>query len=307
MGENNIIKKMTTNDLLVFDVDGVLLDTSQSFPLAIQRALEHFAQLKNIENFKAPPLSELQKFKQISGFNNDWDLAEGALIYAIQRSAFAVSVDLLTFLMLVERKGGGLVGIDRWMQSIEGERTKMIRQNYNASLIRQLTQEHYAGTKYCKKLYGFEPEYVSTEGTVENETVLIDPDLVKVIPMHIGIYTGRNRTELEVALDQIDLRSIEKENRNFDDGVAIKPNPEPLHNLARDVGAERILFVGDARDDWQTVRNFKQQYSTFRIAFIQIGPEKYRFADQIYLYEDVNEFLQDVIAQFQEQENSIRE
>jgi len=307
MGENNIIKKMTNDDLLVFDVDGVLLDTSQSFPLAIQRALEHYAGLKNMENFKAPPLAELQKFKQISGFNNDWDLAEGALIYAIQRSAFAVSVDLLTFLMLVEREGGGLIGIDRWMQSIEGERTKLIRQNYNSALIRQLTQEHYAGIKYCKKLYGFDPEYVSAEGAVENETVLIDPDLFKEIPLHIGIYTGRNRTELEVALDQIGLSSIEKENLHFDDGVTIKPNPEPLYTLAKDVGAERILFVGDARDDWQTVRNFKQQCSEPRIEFIQIGPEKYRFDDQIYQYEHVNEFLQDVIAQFQEQENSINQ
>jgi len=297
---------MTTNDLLVFDVDGVLLDTRQSFPLAIQHALEHYAQLKKIEHFRAPALSELQKFKQISGFNNDWDLAEGALIYTIQRGEFAVSVDLLTFLTLIERKGGGLVGIDRWMQSIGAEHANIIQQHYNASLIRQLTREHYAGIKYCKKLYGFEPEYVSTLGAVENESVLVDLNLLESIPMHIGIYTGRNETELEVALDQIGLNSLKEEYLNFDDGVAIKPNPEPLYTLARDVQAERIVFVGDSRDDWQTVRNFKQQYKEQQIKFIQIGPEKYRFDDQIYLYKNVNKFLQDLISQFQHQTQGIK-
>ncbi len=307
MGESNIFNKLGTNDLLVFDIDGVLLDTTQSFPLAIQRALVHYAQLENLDNFNAPPLSELEKFKRISGFNNDWDLAEGALVYAIQRQIFAIPVDLLTFLLLIERQGGGLDGVRYWLDSIEGDRKKLVQKYYNSSLIRQLTQEHYAGIEYCKKLYGFEPEYVSTPGAVENEKVLIDTNLLENIPTHIGIYTGRNRTEMEVALDQIGLNTLEDKYLNYDDGVAVKPNPEPLYRMAKEVDAENIIFVGDSRDDWQTIRNFKQNYSDIRSEFIQIGPEKWRFDGQIYLYNEVNQFLCELISKLQEQEDSVKQ
>ena len=68
-------------DLIVFDIDGVLLDTSHSFPLAISQAVVHYGKLTGFSHWLEPSLEQVGAFKTIPGFNNDWDLAEAMLVY----------------------------------------------------------------------------------------------------------------------------------------------------------------------------------------------------------------------------------
>lgn len=56
-------------DLIVFDMDGVLVDTSNSYRMAIKETYKHFAG-KDID------FDEIQKAKNNGGLNNDWDLTE---------------------------------------------------------------------------------------------------------------------------------------------------------------------------------------------------------------------------------------
>lgn len=54
---------------LLFDMDGVLVDVSQSYRLAIKKTAEFFAK-------QAVTDEDIQKVKNKGGFNNDWDAAE---------------------------------------------------------------------------------------------------------------------------------------------------------------------------------------------------------------------------------------
>ncbi len=62
-----IVKEI--NPLLVFDIDGVLVDVSKSYRLAIKETAEYFTG-KNIS------FEEIQEYKNRGGLNNDWDLTE---------------------------------------------------------------------------------------------------------------------------------------------------------------------------------------------------------------------------------------
>lgn len=55
--------------LLVFDIDGVIVDTRQSYRMAIKKTFEYFAA-------KEVDFSEIQNAKNLGGLNNDWDLTE---------------------------------------------------------------------------------------------------------------------------------------------------------------------------------------------------------------------------------------
>ncbi|MEI7474375.1 MAG: histidinol-phosphate transaminase [bacterium] len=55
--------------LLVFDIDGVIVDTRQSYRMAIKNTFEYFAN-------KSIDFSEIQEAKNLGGLNNDWDLTE---------------------------------------------------------------------------------------------------------------------------------------------------------------------------------------------------------------------------------------
>lgn len=295
MSQKPIYNELNSNDLLVFDVDGVLLDTSRSFPLAIQHAIAHYGRLHGFNDLSVPTLEQLKQFKSVPGFNNDWDLAEGAWLYVLQRTLFSIPVDPDSFLTVTQKYGSGIQGINGWLNSIDEKSAEIINEHFSSEQIRQLAQEHYAGVEYCEKLYGFKPEYFRDTGTVQHEKPLIDLSKLNKIPLQKGIYTGRNQKELEVALDLIGLTGIDESMRFYDDGKQIKPDPEPLYNLAKGSDAERVIFAGDSRDDYRTTENFTEKYSAPKIAFAQIGESAEKFNDKVLLYNTVNNLLDEVI------------
>jgi histidinol-phosphate aminotransferase len=73
---NQFVKTLNENlreDVILFDLDGVLVDVSNSYRLAIKRTLEFFTKQDTSEN-------EIQKFKERGGYNNDWDLTEAIIL-----------------------------------------------------------------------------------------------------------------------------------------------------------------------------------------------------------------------------------
>ncbi len=58
---------------IIFDIDGVLVDVSQSYRQAIQKTVESFTGF-------LPSPEDIQKYKERGGLNNDWDLSEAIII-----------------------------------------------------------------------------------------------------------------------------------------------------------------------------------------------------------------------------------
>ncbi len=67
------IKSALNEEALIFDMDGVLVDVSGSYRVAIQKTVEYFTG-KSI----AP--AEIQEFRELGGNNNDWELTEAILL-----------------------------------------------------------------------------------------------------------------------------------------------------------------------------------------------------------------------------------
>lgn len=68
-GVKKIIRALETRNLLVFDLDGVVFDVSNSYRLAIQKTYEFFAGCSCSS-------SEMQEAKNRGGLSNDWDLTK---------------------------------------------------------------------------------------------------------------------------------------------------------------------------------------------------------------------------------------
>lgn len=64
---NETIKEI--NPILIFDIDGVLVDVSKSYRVAIKKTVEYFTG-------KEVSLEEVQALKNEGGYNNDWDASE---------------------------------------------------------------------------------------------------------------------------------------------------------------------------------------------------------------------------------------
>jgi len=69
------LKALEKRDMIIFDMDGVLVDTTNSYRMAIKETYKYFIR-KEISS------DEIQKAKNQGGLNNDWDLTEYLLINA---------------------------------------------------------------------------------------------------------------------------------------------------------------------------------------------------------------------------------
>jgi len=74
-----ILESLKAKDALIFDVDGVLIDTRNSYRMAIKETYKYFSG-KDISP------EEIQQAKNLGGLNNDWDLTE----YLLKNSGFNI-------------------------------------------------------------------------------------------------------------------------------------------------------------------------------------------------------------------------
>jgi phosphoglycolate phosphatase-like HAD superfamily hydrolase len=82
----------------------------------------------------------------------------------------------------------------------------------------------------------------------------------------VGIYTGRNRAELSLALSLLGWGDLPAEACiTLDDGVA-KPSPEGFRKLEKTLGFDEVLYFGDTESD----RLAFSGYGKGR--FIPVGP-----------------------------------
>jgi hypothetical protein len=79
-------------DILIFDMDGVLIDVSKSYRKTIQRTIQIY--LESCLEFERRRRGwitdeEISLFKSVGGFNNDWDLTSGLLLYLLSTSGIS--------------------------------------------------------------------------------------------------------------------------------------------------------------------------------------------------------------------------
>ncbi len=227
-------KYVKRKSLVIFDMDGVLIDVSKSYRDAVrQTATLFFKSAKASELLPKPlfPLSDLACLKQSGGLNNDWDLT--CLVISL---LFAMVPAASTHLPK-RRKGA-----DAWqtyIKTIQNTDVTLLVQYLKAhsypltalladkgkqinafigslymgevgrgNVIKQIFQEIYLGPKLFKATYCLDTSAWHDEGLMHRETVLFDHRFLERLAQNniLAIATGRPAQEAEYALDHFNLR-----------------------------------------------------------------------------------------------------
>lgn len=77
-----LIKALETKPTIVFDMDGVLIDASKSYRVAVQKTFNTFSG-------KEITMEEISQTKKLGGLNNDWDLTE----FLLKKYGFDIEYD----------------------------------------------------------------------------------------------------------------------------------------------------------------------------------------------------------------------
>jgi len=96
-----------TGPLLIFDMDGVLVDVSESYRETIARTVARFT---GAEVTRA----QIQDYKNRGGFNDDWDLTHRMIRDAGVDAPFDGVKECFQRIFL-GRNGGGLISRERWI------------------------------------------------------------------------------------------------------------------------------------------------------------------------------------------------
>jgi phosphoglycolate phosphatase-like HAD superfamily hydrolase len=257
-------------DLLVFDVDGVLVNVHESFPYAIAHAVQHFLWERGFtgDEWAVSP-EETAWFKAAGGFNSDWTLAAGAaLIYLVKglkegETRIGVLRQRPPLLEEVTRQlariGGGLTALRHvLLDSLTQAETEEVQTQWDRHRITRLCMEYYAGQESAR-VYGVPAESYRGPGLMLREKPLITPD---DLPdgFRYGIYTGRSLGEVAEALRLLGVQDHFPEQAVVaeDSGIR-KPDPEGLRVLARRFRPRLLVYLGDNLDDWETQARYETE------------------------------------------------
>jgi HAD superfamily hydrolase (TIGR01548 family) len=303
---------MKNRKLIVFDMDGVLIDVSRSYRETVRETARlFFKSAPSSEKLPRPlfPLNDLAAVKQSGGLNNDWDLSclvisllfnviEKPPVYErkdpwerYRETISQCDVDALAEflnstpepLSVLLRKSGKTKNtfIDGLYRGEVG----------SGNIIKQIFQEVYLGKDLFETTYGQAPRFHRDEGFNQREQLLIGKHmLTEIAANHIlAIATGRPRAEANYPLDRFGIHKyfasvfaledcLEEEARLLkteSKKVSLsKPNPFMLDAIAQ---KHRDLFtesyyIGDMPDDMIAAKESAVGYKA--VGMILAAPDK---------------------------------
>jgi phosphoglycolate phosphatase-like HAD superfamily hydrolase len=260
-------------DLLIFDMDGVLIDVSGSYRKTIQQTIKIYLEtclgFRRRKNWLVTD-EEVSLFKSVGGFNNDWDLTSGILLYLLsisgippfqKRKKFSNIQDVVSYLITksskfqlntsslsqkihldhflkkVKSSGGGLKGVRLALKaSWDGwvyHSGDLDREN----LVKRIFQEVYLGRKF-HSYYHLRPLFYKGKGLYLQESLLIPRKILSLFrkKLRMGIATGRPRFEAELAMKRFNLTPY------FDSVVTLDECVEEEYRIFHSTGMRMNLL-----------------------------------------------------------------
>jgi HAD superfamily hydrolase (TIGR01548 family) len=235
-------------DAVVLDIDGVLVDVTDSYRRTIVETVER------VHGF-ALDRDDVQRFKDAGGFNNDWELTDAVALFALARAA-GYEADVEAYTDAIADAGGGLAGATATLSAALGDAWSAVEAQWDPDHLRAVFQALYLGSDRYRDLEGGDPPFAA-RGYIEDEPILVSAGTLDALRdrFEVGVVTGRPAAEADIALDRVGLDLDDARRFTMDDWEAGKPHPHALVTLAERFDADRVAYAGDTLDDVRTARN----------------------------------------------------
>lgn len=226
-----MMARRPTPDCLIFDVDGVLLDVSRSFPEVIRLCVfEGWEKFCGGVSDSGGYTAEYERLlKRHGGFNDDYDIAWVLLSISEASGAKKLSEAFPSFEKL-EREISTFAA---------GDVREWAAERYGSSVPRLAAREFcdalYAGTKERRGLHLLETPLLTINW--------------KEIPLPVGIYSGRDTREWGMGKEALGWTDFPDERVILSDTGITKPSPKGLEILCDRMGAKAPCFFGDTASD----------------------------------------------------------
>lgn len=280
---------MKPQGLIVFDMDGVIVDVSGSYRETVRQTARLF--FREAGSWKDLPdplfsLTDLARVKQSGGLNNDWDLTFliiNLLFALVKGPTNQQDPDPWTRYHKII-SGCDVAALSQFLNSTKNPTTSLLRKNGkqkhefitglytgdvgSGNIIKQIFQEIYLGRKMFEATYGIPAKVYHHKGYINREKLIVDRSVLERLSKSniLAIATGRPKVEADYPLDYFGLRKFFKVIYTLDDCIKeeeqiyknekrrvslSKPNPYMLDAIARiqKQNVSGFYYIGDMPDD----------------------------------------------------------
>ena len=258
--DDSCIDSLDSIDTIIFDCDGVLIDITKSYDLAIikttQYVLENYSKITNSINvdFKI-----IDGFKSTGGFNDEVDLAYAAILSLVAAKKLEKDPTEFIFDVIKNSDSNGIVTVEKYLQN-QTDISEIKNQlsypgTHHDNPLYQIFDQLFYGPELYKKLFDKDSKF-SEPGLIEQDDVIINNSLLELLEKRfnskIAMVTGRGKESVNYSLKELLARFnlknsvfLEDESRDL-----AKPNPKPLLDSIKGMNGTSTLYVGDSMEDF---------------------------------------------------------
>jgi len=253
--------KIKRLDGIIFDCDGVLIDVSNSYDLAIKKTTDFIVkEFAKIDQSNFVNTQMINGFKDTGGFNDEVDVTYAMILSVIAAKKLKKPFSEFIFDVIKNSDQNGIRSVEKYLDILKVDLSEIRRKlSYPrprfTSTLSSIFDEMFYGAKLYSDLYKKKPDFFDGKGLIENDVVLVNKQLVDSLKKKFGkkpaivsgrgiISAGHSLKELFEEFDIKNSKFLEDESREL-----AKPNPDSLISSIKGLGSTCTMFVGDSMED----------------------------------------------------------
>lgn len=267
--DDSISNDLISANGIIFDCDGVLIDITKSYDLAIDKTvkyvLENFSQITDSIKIDS---KIIDGFKSSGGFNDEVDLAYAVILSLVAAKKLNKSQHEFIFDVISNADSSGISSVEKYLEKLVDIGDIKNKLSYpgthHENSLYQIFDQIFYGPELYSKLFKQSSQF-SESGLIENDIVIINNFLIEKLQKRfaskLSIVSGRGkesiRYSLKSLLDKFDLKNsafLEDEPREL-----AKPNPESLIRSINGMNCNHCIYVGDSMEDFIMAKKATEQ------------------------------------------------
>jgi len=254
--------KIKSLDGIIFDCDGVLIDVSNSYDLAIKKTTDFIVKkFAKINESNVVNTQMIDGFKATGGFNDEVDVTYAMIISVVAAKKLRKSFSEFIFDVINNSDQSGITSVEKYLDILKVDLSEIRKKlaypgSRYTNILSSIFDEIFYGSELFYQLYKKKPDFFDGKGLIENDIILVKKQLVDSLKKKFGkklaIVSGRGVISagysLKELFEEFDLKNskfLEDEPREL-----AKPNPQSLISSIKGLGSTCTLVVGDSTEDY---------------------------------------------------------
>jgi HAD superfamily phosphatase len=255
------IDKIKCLDGIIFDCDGVLIDVSNSYDLAIKKTTDFMVkEFARINEFDVVSTKMIDGFKATGGFNDEVDVTYAMILSMVAAKKLKKPFFEFIFDVITNSDQSGIKSVEKYLDILRVDLSEIRKKlaypgPRHTNILSTIFDEIFYGTELFYKLYKKKPNFFNGKGLIENDTVLVKKQLIDSLKKKFGkklaIVSGRGVISAGYSLKEL-LEEFDSKNSKFledEPRELAKPNPQSLVSSIKGLDSTCTLFVGDSTED----------------------------------------------------------